>query len=199
MRIRFASYLCVGIAAAFLVFATVAFSLPTIAALAVGVGVGMLAVSLNIAVPYRKDLASLATGGAIAAVSAWTVLASQVFSQSTVEDLTFASAVAVGVLAMAGLTAEELRTERVVHSLEVRQGGGERERDWRPIATSGEPPSRRPVARPAAGGVGGMLFPMSAAIAALLVLVVLSVLTVAARPPRRPALSRGRFARAGRR
>ena len=198
MRIRFASYLCVGTAAAFLVFATVAFSLPTIAALAVGVGVGMLAVSLNIAVPYRKDLASLATGGAIAAVSAWTVLASQVFSQSTVDDLTFASAVAVGVLAMAGLTAEELRTERVVHSLEVRQGKGERERDGRPIATSGETPSRRPVARPAAGG-GGMLLPMSAAIAAVHVLVVLSVLTVAARPPRRPALSRGRFARAGRR
>jgi hypothetical protein len=199
MRIRFASYLCVGIAAAFLVFATVAFSLPTVAALAVGVGVGMLAVSLNVAALYRKDLASLAIGGAIAAVSAWTVLASQVFSQSTVEDLTFASAVAVGVLAMAGLTAEELRTERVVHSLEVSQGKGERERDGRTIATSGETPSRRPVARPAAGGAGGMLLPMSAAIAALLVLVVLSVLAVAARPPRRPALSRGRFARPGRR
>jgi hypothetical protein len=134
MRIRYASYLSIGVAAAFLIFATAAFSLSTVAALALGVGIGMLAVSLGVAALYRHDPTSPAVSGAIAAVSAWTVVASQVFSRSTVDDLTFASAIAVGVLAIAGLTAHELRAERVVHSLEVREGQGEREADRRPVA-----------------------------------------------------------------
>jgi hypothetical protein len=130
MRIRYASYLSLAIAAAFLIFATAAFSLSTVAALALGIGIGMLAVSLGVAALYRKDPASLVIGSAIALVSAWTVVASQVFSESTVNDLTFASALAVGVLAIAGLTAHELGAERVVHSLEVHEG----ERDRRPVA-----------------------------------------------------------------
>ena len=134
MRIRYTSYLSLGVAAAFLMFATAAFSLSTVAALALGVGIGMLAVSLGVAGLYRHDPASLAVSGAIAAVSAWTVIASQVFSQSTVDDLTFASAIAVGVLSIAGLSAHEFRAERVVHSLEVREGKGEREGDRRPAA-----------------------------------------------------------------
>ena len=116
----------------FLIVATAAFSLSTVAALALGIGIGMLAVSFGVAALYRKDLPSLVIGSAIALVSAWTIVASQVFSQSTVNDLTFASAVAVGVLAIAGLTAHELGAERVVHSLEVHEGG--RERDRRPVA-----------------------------------------------------------------
>jgi hypothetical protein len=132
MRIRYASYLSLGVAAAFLVFATAAFSLSTVAALALGIGIGMLAVSLGVVALYRHDIASLVISGAIAVISAWTVVASQVFSKSTVDDLAFASAVAVGVLAIAGLTAHELRAERVVHSLEVHEG--EREGDRRPVA-----------------------------------------------------------------
>jgi len=42
--------------------------------------------------------------------------------------------VAVGVLAVAGLTAQEVRAERVVHSLELHEGQGEREGDRRPVA-----------------------------------------------------------------
>jgi hypothetical protein len=126
MRIRYISYLSLGVAAAFLVVATYAFSLSTIAALSIGVGVAMLAVSLGVTVRYRNDLPSLAVSGAIAAVSAWTIVASQVFAQSTVDDLTFASALAVGALAAIGLTAHELDTERVVHKLEVHEGQGER-------------------------------------------------------------------------
>lgn len=125
MRIRYISYLSLGVAAAFLVVATYAFSLSTIAALSLGVGVAMLAVSLGVAIRYRTDLPSLAISGAIAAVSAWTIVASQVFAQSTVDDLTFASALAVGALAAIGLSAHELDTERVVHKLEVHEGQGE--------------------------------------------------------------------------
>jgi len=125
MRIRYISYLSLGVAAAFLVVATYAFSLSTIAALSLGVGIAMLAVSLRVAIRYRNDLPSLAISGAIAAVSAWTIVASQVFAQSTVDDLTFASALAVGALAAIGLSAHELDTERVVHKLEVHEGQGE--------------------------------------------------------------------------
>jgi hypothetical protein len=126
VRIRYMSYLSLGVAAAFLVVATYAFSLSTIAALSLGVGLGMLAVSLGVAVRYRKDLPSLGVSAAIAAVSAWMIVSSQVFGQSTVSDLTFASALAVAGLAAIGLTAHELDTERVVHKLEVHEGEGER-------------------------------------------------------------------------
>lgn len=132
MRIRYMSYLSLGVAAAFLVVATYAFSLSTIAALSLGVGLGMLAVSLGVAVRYRKDLPSLGVSAAIAAVSAWMIVSSQVFGQSTVSDLTFASALAVAGLAAIGLTAHELDTERVVHKLEVHEG--ERAQKPEPIA-----------------------------------------------------------------
>jgi FtsH-binding integral membrane protein len=126
MRIRYISYLSLGVAAAFLVVATYAFSLSTIAALSLGVGVVMLAVSLGTALRYRNDVPSLVVSGAIAAVSAWAIVSGQVFAQSTVDDLTFASALAVGALAAIGLTAHELDTERIVHKLEVHEGQGER-------------------------------------------------------------------------
>jgi hypothetical protein len=132
MRIRYISYLSLGVAAAFLVVATYAFSLSTIASLSLGVGVAMLAVSLGVALRYRKDLPTLAVSGAIAAVSAWIVVESQIFAQSTVSDVTFAFALASAGLAAIGLTAHELDTERVVHRLKVhegqREGTQERER-----------------------------------------------------------------------
>jgi hypothetical protein len=126
MRVRYISFLSLGVAAAFLIVATYAFSLSAVATLSLGVGVGMLAVSLGLAYRYRKDLPSLAAGGAIAVVSAWMIVSSQTFAQATVDNLTFASAIAVGALAAIGLTANELDTERVVHNLEVHEGQGER-------------------------------------------------------------------------
>jgi hypothetical protein len=134
MRIRYISYLSLGVAAAFLVVATYAFSLSTIAALSLGLGVAMLAVSLGVAARYRSDVPSLVVSGAIAAVSAWLIVSSQVFAQSTVSDLSFASALAVGALAAVGLTAHELDTERVVHKLEVHEGQGERTQKREQIA-----------------------------------------------------------------
>jgi hypothetical protein len=126
MRIRYVSYLSLGVLAAFLVVATYAFSLSTIAALALGLGIVMLAISLGVAFRYRNDLPTVAVSGAIAAVSAWTIVASQAFAQTTVDDLTFASALVIAALAAVGLTAHELDTERVVHKLEVHEGQGER-------------------------------------------------------------------------
>ena len=125
MRIRFISWLAVGLAAAFLVVASSSFALPAIVALALGISIGTLVVSLGIAYRYRDNVPTLVTGLMTAAVSVWTIVASQVFSQATVQNLALAGSLAISGLALIGLTVHELTTERVVHSLEV--GAGQRE------------------------------------------------------------------------
>ena len=125
MRIRFISWLAVGIAGAFLVVASTTFSRPDITALALGIGIGTLVVSLGIANRYRDSVPTLVFGLLAAVVSAWTIVASQVFAETTVQNLTLASSLAISGLAILGLGAHELSTERVVHSLEV--GVGRRE------------------------------------------------------------------------
>jgi hypothetical protein len=52
-------------------------------------------------------------------LSGWTIVASQVFVQTTVQNLALASGLGLAALAIIGLTAHELDSERVVHSLEV--------------------------------------------------------------------------------
>jgi FtsH-binding integral membrane protein len=134
MRIRYLSYLSLGVAAAFLAVATAAFPLSTVTALSFGMGIAMLVLSLGVAARYRKDVPSLVVSAGIAAVSLWTVVSSLVFSQGTVDDLAFASALAIGALSVVGLTAHELGAERVVHSLEVREGKSEHAPEGRPSA-----------------------------------------------------------------
>jgi hypothetical protein len=119
MRIRYLSWLALAIAGAFLVVASSAFALFDIANLALGVGVGALVVSLFVAYRYRAHVPSLVTGVASAIVSAWTIVASQVFSLPEVQNLTLASGLALAALAAIGLTTNELSSERVVHSLTV--------------------------------------------------------------------------------
>ncbi len=125
MRFRYISWLTLGVAAAFLVVATAAFTLPVITALALGVSIGMLLVSLGIAAGYRDQIATVVPALAAALVSAWTIVASQVFAESSVQNLTLASALAISGLAIVGMTVHELSSERVVHSLDM--GTGERE------------------------------------------------------------------------
>jgi hypothetical protein len=122
MRIRFISWLAIGVAAAFLVVATAAFTLPAIQALALGISIGTLIVSLGIANAYRQHIATLVPALLTAVVSAWTIVASQVFSQAAVQNLTLASSLAIAGLALVGLTVHELSTEHTVHSFEVSAG-----------------------------------------------------------------------------
>jgi hypothetical protein len=143
MRIRYLSYILLGVLAAFLVVATQVFPLATVKPLALGIGIAMLYVSLGIAALSRTmagrfwaDPVSLGVGAVSALVNAWIVITTQVFSLSTMQDVTFYSAIGVGALALVGLTVHELRVERVVHSLEVRSSETEPERvgDGRPVA-----------------------------------------------------------------
>jgi hypothetical protein len=130
MRIRYLSFVALATAAAFLIVASQAFALVDIANLALGVGIGMLVISAAAAVRYRRHIPSLIVGALAAIVSAWMIVASQVFALDTVQNLTFAEALGIAALALVGLTAHELSTERVVHSLT-------------PVAEKGEIPGRR--------------------------------------------------------
>jgi uncharacterized membrane protein len=122
MRLRFLSFLALGTMAVVTLVASTAFTEAAIAAMALGVGIGMLTVSLGVAAWYWRHRPSLIVGAVAAVVSAWQVIASQVFSLVTVQNLTLASAIAISALAAVGLVGHELSTERVVHELDVRAG-----------------------------------------------------------------------------
>jgi drug/metabolite transporter (DMT)-like permease len=120
MLTRYISWLAIGLAAAFLVVASSAFgSLAAIAWLAFAISVGTLLVSTGLAYGYRRHIPTLITAIVTAVVSAWTIVASLVFSQPTVQNLALAGALALGGLALVGLTVHELSSERITHSLEV--------------------------------------------------------------------------------
>jgi fatty acid desaturase len=55
-------------------------------------------------------------------VALWSLVAALAFSGTLLTWLVFADAVAVGVLALADLTAHEATTEKVVHQLVVHEG-----------------------------------------------------------------------------
>lgn len=103
-----------SIAAAFLVVVGDSFTpLSAIAPLAFGVSIGTLVVSAGIAYAYRRDIATLVTAVVTAVLSAWTIVASLVFSQPTVQNLAFAGSLGIAGLAVVGLTVNEVATESV--------------------------------------------------------------------------------------
>lgn len=112
--IRFLSWLVIGVAAAFLVAATAAFSLFTITWLAFAISIGTLVVSAAVAYGYRHDAATAVIGIATAVVSMWTIVATRVLSQTTVQNLALGSALGIAALAIAGLAVHELWSEHAV-------------------------------------------------------------------------------------
>jgi hypothetical protein len=108
---RFLSWMAIGIAAAFLVVATAAFSLPATKWLAFAIGLGTLAASAGVSYRYRRQIATLVTATTTALVSLWTVVASLVFSEPTVQNLALASGLALAGLAITGITEHELAME----------------------------------------------------------------------------------------
>ena len=114
---RFISWLAVGVSAAFLIVATTAFSLGALVWLAFAISVGTLVVAVEIAYHDRHYVASLCAAVVVAVISAWTVVASLVFSPATVQHLAFAAALALSGLAIVGLTANELSLEHAAQSV----------------------------------------------------------------------------------
>jgi len=122
---RFLSWLALGLAAAFLVVVSVSFSPTTIVTLAFAISIGTLVVSAGIAVYDRRYLPSLVTAVVVAVISAWTIVASLIFSQSTVQNLALGASLAISGLAVVGLTAHEVSRERAGQS--VKDSSTERE------------------------------------------------------------------------
>jgi hypothetical protein len=114
---RFLSWLAIAAAAAFLVVVSVSFSLTAIGTLAFAISIGTLVVSAGIAVFDRRYVPSLVTAVVVAVISAWTIVASLIFSQSTVQNLALGASLAISGLAVVGLTAHEVSHERAAQSV----------------------------------------------------------------------------------
>jgi membrane protein YdbS with pleckstrin-like domain len=76
---------------------------------------------LKVAQTRRNEVAF----GVLGLIGAWTAVAALVFAGATLGWLAFAGGVAVALVAAGGLIVHELTTERVVHTLEVREQDAE--------------------------------------------------------------------------
>jgi FtsH-binding integral membrane protein len=113
---RFVSWLALTISGAFLVVVSASFSLAVIVPLAFAISVGTLVVSAGVAYHDRNSTPSLVTALVIGVISAWTIVASLIFSQSTVQNLALGTALAISGLALVGLTAHEVSLEHAVRA-----------------------------------------------------------------------------------
>jgi hypothetical protein len=121
---RFLSWLAIALAGTFLVVARFAFSASTLVNLTFAVSIATLVVSLGIGYAYRTHAWTTIVAACTALVSAWNIVASLVFSNSTMQDLALAGSIVIAGLAVVGLTVHELSVERVVHSLDGRNRQG---------------------------------------------------------------------------
>ena len=117
MRIEFLSRLALLVVAAFLVVATQVWSGGTLEWLFIAGGVVML---LLAAADLRtRDVLQRGLDAVLGVLGIWSIVQAIVFDGGTLEWVSFATAVAAGLVAIAGLAAHEASTERVVHELQV--------------------------------------------------------------------------------
>jgi hypothetical protein len=109
------------LAAAFLVVVSMAWGTGVAGWTAFGVSTGITVIAATSAILTRSKARKLGHG-LIALAGLWSLVAALAFSGSVLMWLVFADAIAVGVLALADLTAHEATTEKVVHQLVVHDG-----------------------------------------------------------------------------
>lgn len=107
------------IAGAFLTVAAMAWSAGTAGWTAFGMSAGVAVIAAASAALAART-AHRFGHGLIALVAVWSLVAALIFSGSLLTWFVFGDAIALGVLALADLASHEASTERVVHSLEVR-------------------------------------------------------------------------------
>ena len=123
MSTRYLTNIAIALGAGFLVVASQAFAPATMTWLMLGIGAGSLAILVPATAIRRRGVVQRGLDVVIGIVAIWTIVSGLVFAGATVTWLGFASGVALVALAVIGLTAHELSTERVVHSLEVHAAG----------------------------------------------------------------------------
>jgi hypothetical protein len=109
------------LAAAFLVVASMTWSVGVAGWTAFGVSAGVTVIAAASAVLTSRNARKLGHG-LVALAALWSLVAALAFSGTVLTWLVFADAIAVGVLALADLTAHEATTEKVVHQLVVHDG-----------------------------------------------------------------------------
>ena len=107
------------VAGAFLTVASMAWASGTAGWTAFGVSAGVTVLAAASAVMAKKTSRRIGHG-LLGVVALWSLVAAVAFSGTALTWLVFADAIAVGVLALADLAVHEATTERIVHSLEVR-------------------------------------------------------------------------------
>ncbi|MCA1218148.1 hypothetical protein [Streptomyces sp. 8L] len=116
---RFALNSFAVLAGGFLAVSAMTFTAPVAGWLGFGVSTAVaLAGVAGLVLAHRTS--AKAGHGVLAAVGLWSLVASLVFTGGALTWLVFAGGAAFAAVALADLTAHELSTERVVHSLEVR-------------------------------------------------------------------------------
>jgi hypothetical protein len=134
-RQRFVFSLSALLAAVLLIVAAAAFGPGAVRGVGLGIGSGGCALSLlfvALLVHQRRPKGhpelwlfghglSLwsALAGATASITIWEIVGAAVFNPSVSRWLTLANGLVIAILACAGLIAQELSTERVVHVIEV--------------------------------------------------------------------------------
>ena len=107
------------VAGAFLTVASMAWASGTAGWTAFGVSAGVTVLAAASAARTQKTSQRVGHG-ALTVVALWSLIAAVAFSGTALTWLVFADAIAVGVLALVDLAVHEATTERIVHSLEVR-------------------------------------------------------------------------------
>jgi hypothetical protein len=106
------------LATAFVVVASMTWSAGVAGWTAFGVSAGITVIAAASAVLTSRRPRKLGHG-IVGLVALWSLVAALAFSGTLLTWLVFADAIAVGVLALADLTAHEATTEKVVHQLVV--------------------------------------------------------------------------------
>jgi hypothetical protein len=106
------------VAGAFLVAASLAFAASVAGWIGFGVFTGLTVIAGTSAVLARHNARRIGHG-LLALAGLWSLVAALAFSGSVLMWLVFADAIALGVIALADLTAHEATTENVVHRLVV--------------------------------------------------------------------------------
>ena len=117
MSPRFITNLVVLLAGGFVVVSSQTFGAQTTRWIAFGVALGTLGVIALAQRSRARGTVQNALDAMIGLLAVWSAVASMVFSGSTLMWLSFANGLGLAALAIGGLFAHELSTERVVHAL----------------------------------------------------------------------------------
>jgi hypothetical protein len=123
MHARYVTSVLAGLAGGFVVVASQAFVPGTTAWLAFAIGIGLL-LAWELPVLFGdRGIVGLALDGVAGLLAIWTVVASVVFSGNVVKWLSFGEGAGFVLLALAGLTLNQVRMTRRAHLATPLQSG----------------------------------------------------------------------------